>query len=492
MLSRRTFLLGAGALALEASCSSALPESVCCHTPASACPAPDPVPSSLPAERCEIFSFSEIHRATPTIYRPRSECELAGLMQSIPAGRKVTFRGGGQSIDSQSLNDDLVIALDNANFKSIGTPERDDAGFYVTTGAGARWWDVLAKLCPLGLVPPSLVTAGNATVGGTLSADCVSRMSPITGKEGQQVRSFRIVLADGRGLHCKRNDPDPERRTLFNAVVGGFGYLGAVTEVTFDLMVARSNPGEKGLTPRVLTRSTRHGPNVDWDSVLSALHQKSRLGRARFQGAKRAHHGGLRAITAADPRPLARTPEWSALSVASFLMGNSMSANLLEQRFVEDQELRPVPGGIYDKDAAFPSNAEKLIPTLPTLVELAVDIGFPEGEFVDELFGWAFFLGNSTKRAKEEFHAVGKRLNFTQQTFALPSGPEDRAPDTRPTRRFIELLAARLHAADVRPADIDFLYVPADTFLMSASRGLPGFVVTVSFTTADQTAVRPR
>jgi hypothetical protein len=168
-----------------------------------------------------------------------------------------------------------------------------------------------------------------------------------------------------------------------------------------------------------------------------------------------------------------------------------MSANLLEQRYVV-APLRPTPGGIYDKDAAFPAFAERVSALFPTAVEMALDFGFPEGEFVDELFGWAFFLGNSSERAKKKAHACGYRLNFTQQTFLLPTGPDDLPPDTAPMRRFIELLEARLHTADERPEAIDFLYVGHnDPFVMSASRGLPSFVVTVSLVDRDRRALRP-
>jgi hypothetical protein len=118
-------------------------------------------------------------------------------------------------------------------------------------------------------------------------------------------------------------------------------------------------------------------------------------------------------------------------------------------------------------------------------------MGFPEGEFVDELFGWAFFLGNSTALAKKSLHRQGKRLNFVQQSFALPSDARPGSPDTGPTRRFIELAQARLHAADVRPADIDFLWIPADRFLLSANRDLPGYVVTLSFADTDRTELSP-
>jgi hypothetical protein len=482
-VSRRDFLLATMGATLATACTP-ITESVCCQTPLPSCPAPAPLPIDLPAARCELFAFDEIHRAMPTVYKPKDSAELAAVLRSVPEGRHLSIRGGGQSLDGQSLNEDLVVLLESEHFGVICDPKPDkDGSFYLTAGAGARWWDVLAKVAPYGLVPRSLVTAGQATVGGTLSADCVSRQSPIAGKEGEQIRGFTVVLVDGRTLELTRNDrrlpADDERRQLWESVIGGFGYLGVVTSVTFDLMVARSNPGGKGGIPRVLTRATRHGANVDWDEVLRSLYDKTQNARARYRG------------EAKSGDPLALTPEWAAISIASFLEGAGMSANLLEQRFVEDLPLRPVPGGVYTATASFPAVAEALIPIWPSIVELGLEMGFPEGEFVDELFGWAFFLGNSTALAKKSLHRQGKRLNFVQQSFALPSDARPGSPDTGPTRRFIELAQARLHAADVRPADIDFLWIPADRFLLSANRDLPGYVVTLSFADTDRTELSP-
>jgi hypothetical protein len=188
-----------------------------------------------------------------------------------------------------------------------------------------------------------------------------------------------------------------------------------------------------------------------------------------------------------DSEALALVPEWSALSMVAFFAGSATSANLLEQRYVEPQALRPAPGGTYEAGSSFPAFGQRAFTFAPTLVELSLDFGFPDGEFVDDLFGWAFFLGNSSERAKRTAAARGNRLNFTQHTYALPAGDHDRL-DTRPARRFIELFQARLHAADLRPLAIDFLYIPADRFLLSASRGLSSFAITLSF--ADRNRAR--
>jgi decaprenylphospho-beta-D-ribofuranose 2-oxidase len=486
-VTRRELGLLAAAGALDAACGAA-PKIV---GPVDPRPESRGLPADCPAVTHKVealSSFDGMHEQWADVYHPASEEQLCALLACIPKGRSVTLRGGGQSLDCQALNDDIVIRLDSEPFTFIGDPPLvpDDDGYSITTGAGATWWDVLRKISPLGFVPPSLATAGAATVGGTMSADCVSRMSGVHGKEGNQIRSFKLVRSSGETLVCSRSDTDPYKKELFHAVIGGFGYLGAVTEVTFDLVPARSEPGVCKAPPAVFTRSTRHGANVDWDSILLSLRTKALITRQRFEEARSLNRGR------ADGNRLAAAPEWSGLSIASFLCASGMSANLLEQRFVEPQVLKPMPGGVYDKDSTFPGNAALLQSDIPTWVELAVRTGFPAGEFVDELFGWAFFLGNYTRQSQRKAAGSGDRANFYQQSFALPAGCEDGKADTRYMRRFVEILESRLHAIDKRPATIDFLYVPGDEFLMSASRDFPSFVVTVSFGDKNLTSFPPQ
>src|SRR5690242_10468714 len=104
-LSRRNLMLGAAAAALELSCSP-LVERPCTIAPASGCGGPPPLPVDLPAKCCHLLGFDEIHTATPLVYRPQNLEELKGILMSVPAGRQVTFRGGGQSFHDQALNRD--------------------------------------------------------------------------------------------------------------------------------------------------------------------------------------------------------------------------------------------------------------------------------------------------------------------------------------------------------------------------------------------------
>lgn len=495
-LGRRDLLVGLGVTALGTACVR-LPDCPVCSAADDKKLLDIPNGARLKPERCEVYAFDEVHRATATVYHPGSVEDIELILKTASAEkRRVTPRGGGQALYIQSLNDDIIMSTTDPALSKIGSIQRDTEGYFIQTGAGATWWDVVCAVAPYGLMPPSLVTAGWGTVGGTLASDCVSRMSPIVGKEGRQIRRFHMVSPNGTTGWYGRKDKD-DKLDVFRATIGGFGALGVVTSVEFDLMVARSNPGVIDKHPCVMTRSTRHGNSFDWDTILRQLQSKTKTSRERFRVNRRAHLGALpdmahkAAVGGQDfDEVLAHTPEWSALSIASFVQGATMSANMLEQRYVDPQQLRTLPSDAYVVDSGFPATALGMIEAWPTLGELAVEIGFPEGEFVDELFGWAFFLHNATQPAKMRAHAKNGRINFTQQSFALPSGDEAN-PDTRPMQRFMELVLARLHEADIRPGNIDFLYIPADEFLMSASNGLNSFVVTVSFIEKNRDAFTP-
>jgi FAD/FMN-containing dehydrogenase len=482
------FAMAAGVL--EAGCAGPiLPEP---YTPVGAhgCSSNRPVIESPPLRPacCKLWSFDELNHSVALVYRPENEAQLAELLGKIPSGRTVTVRGGAQSLDTQALNDDIVIILDNPEFTRIETISfTEEEGYSLTAGAGANWGTILEYLAPLGLMPPVLCTSGEATVGGTLSANSVSRSSSIYGKEGDQIRSFQMVHTDGTSKLYERPQPgatDADASRKFHAIVGGYGYLGVVTRVTFELIPVRSCPLECLPAVNVLTRSTRYGPNVDWDQLLRDLYVKSLPARRNYLEDPAAAKGATKGRSARQL--LAAAPEWPALSITAFFDGWGMSASLLEQRFVEDRPVSPTPNGIYDKDSTVAAFAELVATYWPTAAEVAVAIGFAQGEYVDELFGWTFFLGNSLKNAKKRAHAHGRRLHYGQQSFALPAMPGNGPLDTRPTRRFLELVEARFHGADTRPICIDFLYLPADDFLLSAGRSLPNFLVTVSYAGINQ------
>jgi FAD/FMN-containing dehydrogenase len=150
----------------------------------------------------------------------------AHLAEARQRGWTVSFRGGGMAFDTQALNGGMVIQL--RGFDQIG-PVRDGQ---VTVGAMATWGRILEATRAVGFVPYVVVSTPRATAGGTLSTNALSRFSPTCGKEGCHVRSFVVMLLDGSTRTCSRE----ENAELFFGVIAGYGYLGVVLEITYQLL----------------------------------------------------------------------------------------------------------------------------------------------------------------------------------------------------------------------------------------------------------------
>jgi decaprenylphospho-beta-D-ribofuranose 2-oxidase len=392
-------------------------------------------------------------------------------------------RGGGQALDGQALNDDIVILLDRAHLDWIGAPRRDDQGHYITVGAGAAWGEILAVTTAQGLVPYSVVTSSRATAGGTLSSDCLSRCSPITGREGQHVRSFKLLTADGRPIECRRDDPDPDRAELFHAVIGGLGYLGIITEVTFDL-----RPPVEGWAPglpiRALTHVTklvlRGGGKDRWRRLLLRLRDAVSTAREAQKLAKSPRQRCPSDIAESGPIP------WDAVSGAAWFAGPREEALLFRSRYVVGQPLDPLP--LYQRDSAMALMMPEamLDAHLTELGERAFFLFLREGCYINEIDDFTFFMENQFGPQKASANRAGWRLNVIQQTFVLPSActPDDRE-GLAAAATFLAALRPELHDRDARPTLIDVIYLPADSFALSANRAMCGFAVTLAWTDRD-------
>lgn len=441
----------------------------------------------------ELWSYDQIHHANARMFRPQNARSLATLLRALSRQKerqRVTFRGGGQAIDGQAINDEIVIVMDSPELRSISEPKKDDAGYYVTIGAAATWGDILRKTMEWGLLPYSVVTTSRATMGGTVAADCLSRCSPISGREGAHVRSFEMVTATGETITCRRNDRDPDRRALYHAVIGGFGYLGVITQVTIDL-----RPPLPGWTPerkiRVATRVDKHivGGMLGsrWPSLLPSLRERETTEDvAEFQDGfldKLFHFGEAR------PRV-----GWDAVSSGAWYAFGQIEALLFRSRYVLDREVDPMP--LHRRaDSMLQLLARGMAePSLTELAEGAMFLLYPSDTYVDEVDDFTFFMENQISPAREAALKAGIRLNSVQQTFVIPAAETPSDPEgIAPTERFLDLVRPTMFddpdapslLDPMRPTLIDVLYLPADEFLLSASRGQGGYAVTLSFTELD-------
>lgn len=107
----------------------------------------------------------------------------------------------------------------------------DSAGGLLTAEAGLSLDELYRALLPKGWFTP--VTPGTrfVTVGGMVAADVHGKNHHVDGCFGRHVVSLRLRVADGRIVHCSREEhPD-----LFLATLGGMGLTGHILDVTFRL-----------------------------------------------------------------------------------------------------------------------------------------------------------------------------------------------------------------------------------------------------------------
>jgi decaprenylphospho-beta-D-ribofuranose 2-oxidase len=374
-----------------------------------------------------LRSFGRIRSAFADVHYPESVEALRTLLQQAQADRrKVTFRGAGLSFDAQSLNDDMVISLERLDsIVGVDVEKRQ-----ITVEAGARWGEIVETLLPHGLTPYVVVTTARATAGGTLSGNCLSRSSPLYGKEGKHVERFQLLRPDGELVSCSREE-NPE---LFHAAIGGFGYLGVVTEITYNLLEI----GNRRQVATVIEKYDGFGPLLD--ALRTATHNPG---------------------------------EWNAVYAVAFFSGRKNKGLLLRSRYTEETRLRQL--AIYRPLTALRVPVEWLI-RISAINNLVWNLFYrfslkPDTTYVNKLPGYAFFVDGNRVSA-EVAEKVGFALPTIQQTYVIPE---------ENVLQFLEEAATRLRRSKLSPNLFDILYVQDDDFLMSSNNGLAGFAVSIAF-----------
>ncbi len=429
-----------------------------------------PADSSVPLTEERLGCYTGLYEARADVARPGDVDELRELFRyARDRGRRVTIRGGGHSFDAQPINDDLVVSTERLDSIKLLEGER------VRVGPGARWGEIFAATEPQGLVPAVTVTTENATAGGTLSADCLSRFSPAYGKEGKWVESLDLLTTEGELLHCCAPQPEARWEDLtreqraFRGVIGGFGYLGAVVSITFRLLWVGASEGQIGV--RTFARS---------------YETFDRLARYLVPETEQTY------VEESDPNdPEKLDAIWSAIIPSR---GGSKRMLLFTSAFTDKAERQRLI-----------QHRPKLLVRVPfewllrvgwtsrLLWSLIFRIGFRRDEYIDDLEGFSFFMDGNA-RAKR----AGKRLGFSmrniQQTFVVPFDPEggaDWQAGHDSLVRWLETAHALLEERGLTPTLHDVLFLPADEpFLLSSTAAGPGFAVSYAFETSRRSTLR--
>lgn len=276
-----------------------------------------------------------------------------------------------------------------------------------------------------------MVSTGNASAGGTISANCMSRFSPVLGKEGKWIDNFVIITADGISRRCSRT----ENADLFYAAIGGFGYLGAVVEITHNLYPVPDNAKVKTIVIRKPTHTDLH------KDLLT--------------------DGNTKATT------------YSAFGISGSQI-RTMTC-LVEYRS-ETKLNQMAPHRPY---ILFRLVTEFLVQWFPSMGQHFWNYAYSvytriNDTYIDPIDEYTFFMDGNV-RAK----ALGRRFGMTfravQQTFVIPATENK-------LNHFLAETLRLLRDANMPPAMIDALYLPQDeNFLLSSTQGLSGYAISMAF-----------
>src|SRR5918992_3652296 len=162
------------------------------------------------------------------VLRPRSADDVAQVVRYGRAHRlPVAARGLGNTTGGQSLAPGGVVVDGRALAGIHLGPD------LATIGAGTTWLELARAAHAHGLAIPAATGYLDLTVGGTLSVGGIPP-AVATGAQVDHVHELEVVTGDGE---IRRMSPTSDR-DLFEAVLGGLGQFGIVTEATVALVPA--------------------------------------------------------------------------------------------------------------------------------------------------------------------------------------------------------------------------------------------------------------
>ncbi|MBI2113340.1 MAG: FAD-binding protein [Candidatus Wildermuthbacteria bacterium] len=184
--------------------------------------------------------FGRIYYNLPKeIAGPVTPEELASTLAFChKAGKSVTVRNTGHSVNGQTLTKETQVNI--GNMKGVWF---DEERFQVTARAGASWHEVLKAIrFPEYAVPVMPNNPGQQIkIGGTLAVGGEGFASSKQGGLWNHVVSLKLVTMTGDILECSRT----KNPLYFQYALGGFGRIGVIAEAT--IKVQKSTPYQLGM-----------------------------------------------------------------------------------------------------------------------------------------------------------------------------------------------------------------------------------------------------
>lgn len=163
------------------------------------------------------------------IAKPKSEDDLRAILAyAIEHELKITVRGVGHSAVGQSFAENAIMVDMLAMNKVI---ELDENSKTLRVQAGATWAQLTPLLEEKRLSFSTKQEFNIFSVGGSLAANIHGKSIDYPALIAY-IQSFRILLADGNIVIASRE----ENHDLFRSAIGGWGLLGIVVDVTFQLI----------------------------------------------------------------------------------------------------------------------------------------------------------------------------------------------------------------------------------------------------------------
>jgi len=159
------------------------------------------------------------------VITPATTAEVVEAVQQSPS--PISIGGARHSMGGQIATEG-ALHIDMRHFNRI--IDFSPVQKTITVQAGARWRQIQERIDSANLSVKIMQTYANFTVGGSLSVNAHGRyigQGPLIGS----VKSLQVVLADGSLVEASPT----HNANIFRGVIGGYGGLGVITEVTLDL-----------------------------------------------------------------------------------------------------------------------------------------------------------------------------------------------------------------------------------------------------------------
>lgn len=163
-----------------------------------------------------------------TIFTPNTINELQQFVKDCnDKKQKVSIAGAKKSQGGQTFAHD-AIQVNMSKLNRIGSI--DLINKTITVQTGISWQDIQKCINNFSLSIKSMQSYNSFSVGGSLSVNAHGQDIHNT-CIASTILSFRFLLANGEIINIEK-DKDSE---IFNAVLGGYGFLGIITDATIQL-----------------------------------------------------------------------------------------------------------------------------------------------------------------------------------------------------------------------------------------------------------------